>query len=174
MTEDIYQDKKNEIVFKIEKSIRYHCSRKRFFIYLHNWTTFLATISGTATFAAVLAQTPQAIQLILASMTAIFSMADLIISSPAKAREYDDIARRFFALEKRMLQLKGTDLNDLTQIEIDILDIESDEPPILRTLNAICHNEAIQALGLNQNAMVPVGCFQRICRHIWDLRPEKI
>jgi len=174
MEDDICQNKKNDLLFKIETSIRYHSRRKRFFIYLHNWATFLAAISGTATFATVLASKGQPVQLFFASMTAIFSIADLIISSPAKAREHEDLARRFFALEKRILQLKNENINDLAQIEMDILDIEADEPPILRTLNAICHNEAVKALGCDPQAIVPIGSFQRFFRHLWDINPEKI
>ena len=40
------------------------------------------------------------------------------------------------------------------------LDIESDEPPVLRTLDVICHNELAKSMG-RDDSIYKVGFFKR-------------
>ena len=169
------KEKEKTLFFEIRRSIRYHNHRKRFFTWFHNMAAFLAAISGTAIFVAILAeQVSPAIQMALAFVVAFFSTIDLIIASPAKAREYEDLARRFIALEKQIMVAENKDAKFFNNIHAEKLGIEADEPPHLRILNAVCFNETVTSMGLDPNALVKIEWYQRLMMNFADLNPGKI
>ena len=173
-----HEDKRHKLLFRIEQSIRYHTHRKRFFEAVHNWITFIVALSGTATFITVIGDMGQKAQLYAAFLVTVFSLVDLIIRSPEKARLYDDLSKRFIVLEKKIILSKELDTDMLTCIDAKILDIEADEPPPLRILNAICRNETLQAKGYDKEKhktlYKEIGLWQYRLRNIWDLCPDKI
>jgi len=167
-----YEDNKWALNIRIDQSIRYHNHRKRFFATTHNWITFLVALTGTATFVTVIAELGQKAPLIAAFLVTVCSLADLIIRSPEKIRLYDELSRRFIGLDKKLLLLKKPDPDLLLQIQADILDIEADEPPPLRILNAICRNETLQAKGCKKDKII--GQWQQRLKHFYDLNPGSI
>jgi len=165
----------HNLLFEIRRSIRYHNYRKRFFEWFHNLAAFLTAISGTAIFVTVLAeQVSPVLQMVLAAVVAIFSTIDLVIASPAKSREYEDLSRRFIALEKEIMVSENKDSKFFNTIQAEKLSIEADEPPHLRILNAVCFNETVTAMGLNQDAHVKIEWYQRLFMNFADLNPGKI
>ena len=174
MDAEAYEDKERDLFFRIKKSVRYHNYRKRFFINFHNWATFASVISGTVVFATILGKANHVVQLFWAACVTMFSTLDLIVSSSTRVREYEDLSRRHIALEQELLLKKDKDMGFLLEIEAKLLQIEADEPPILRTLNVICFNETIKAMGLDPEAEIKVGRLQRFLRHFWDLSPDKL
>ena len=51
----------------------------------------------------------------------------------------------------------------------DRLDIEIEEPPPLRILDLICHNELCRAMGYDESHQVKIKWYQRILCQIVDL-----
>lgn len=165
----------HNLLFEISSSIRYHNYRKRFFDGFHNVAAFLTAISGTAIFMTILAgQSNPFIQMVLAAVVAIFSTIDLVIASPAKSREYEDLSRRFIALEKKIMVAENPDSKFFKAVQAEKLSIEADEPPHLRILNAVCFNETVTAMGLNKNEKVKIEWYQRLFMNFADLNPGKI
>jgi hypothetical protein len=70
------------------------------------------------------------------------------------------LANDFIALEKEILLADHLNEDQLRQLEAQRLDIETKEPPILRTLNRICHNEEARAQGCEEQAL-PLYPHQR-------------
>jgi len=169
-----YENKERELLFRIEKSVRYHDHRKRFFELIHNWITFLVALSGTATFVTLVAEMGPRVPLFLAFAVTVFSLGDLIVKSPDKIRLYDDLKRRFIALEKKIILLKEPDTDFQNKLNADILNIEADEPPNLRTLTAICHNETLQAKGYDKGYFKKIGWHKKFLRHVMDLNPDTL
>jgi len=165
----------HNLLFEIRSSIRYHNHRKRFFDSFHNVASFLTAISGTAIFMTILTeQSNPALQMVLAAVIAIFSTIDLVISSSAKSREYEDLSRRFIALEKKIMVAENPDSKFFKSVQAEKLSIEADEPPHLRILNAVCFNETITAMGLNKDEKVKIEWYQRLFKNFADLNPGKI
>ena len=67
----------------------------------------------------------------------------------------------------------------MTETSLDVLEeerlnIEADEPPALRVLDTICHNDLVHAMNLSREHIVPITIPQRICAPFFDLQREKI
>ena len=54
------------------------------------------------------------------------------------------------------------------------LAIEADEPPVLRVLDALCHNELVTALGLDDAERAAVTPLQRWLAPLVDVRPDRL
>ncbi|MHB8123752.1 MAG: hypothetical protein ACYDG4_16565 [Desulfuromonadaceae bacterium] len=161
------------LLFGIRRSIRYHSRRQMFFDSLYKWTQVLSLISGSATVAVVIAKyTDCAIW--LAAMVAIFSAFNLIFGFSGSARLHNDLARRFSELEKRIIRDQNPSMESIASFEVDRLDIEMVEPPILKTLDLLCHNELCRALGYGEEAMAKVGFWGRLFAQFFDLMNHKI
>ena len=49
------------------------------------------------------------------------------------------------------------------------LKIEAAEPPVLRVLDTLCHNEMMRSMGKRKDEMIKVNIFQRWCAPFFDL-----
>ena len=111
--------------------------------------------------------------ILFAALVAIFSTFDLVFNTAQSARLHQDLARRFIQLEKKCLNDKSSDIDDLIA---ERLDIESDEPPPLRVLDSICHNELLRAMGYgpDEGDYVKIGFFQRLFSPFFDFKVHNI
>ena len=109
------------------------------------------------------------------TITGFFSIVQLVISPSEAARLHADLARDFIGLEKQMI-LAGESVSDKQIDEFTALrlDIEAKEPPTLRVLDAMCHNELLRAMGYDRSKHVRISWLQRLCAPLFDLRQEAI
>jgi len=133
-------------------------------------------LSGSATIAALLAQAGGAWVTAFAALTAIAGAFDLVVGTARAARLHADLAREFFALEKAMVKIDSPDKSDLQRIWAQRLELEATEPPVLRVLDSICHNELLRAMGYapDDDAMLVIAWYQRVLAHFLDVRDYKI
>lgn len=54
------------------------------------------------------------------------------------------------------------------------LDIEAEEPPPLRALDSICHNEVMRAMGYPPDQLLRIGRLQRLFSQFFDFREHTI
>ncbi|SFT82942.1 hypothetical protein SAMN05192563_1004233 [Paraburkholderia aspalathi] len=54
------------------------------------------------------------------------------------------------------------------------LDIESEEPPILRVLDCLCHNEQMRSEGYPREDLAKIEWWQRLFAQFFDLREDLI
>ena len=165
---------RHKLLFGVRRSIRYHHRRTVFFDRLHKISTFLSALAGTATVASVLAKAPSILSITFAAAVAIFSVIDLVFGTAQSARLHNDLARRFIALEKTLISLDSPTEKDITEMTARRLDIETDEPPPLKVLDSMCHNELLRAMGYDKNHYLKIGWFQRRLAQFVDLGEHKI
>ncbi len=166
-------DDRSDLLFGVRRSIRYHNHRRRFFDAIDKAAKIFTVIAGSATFASALSTHPR-LTLAFAASVAVLSTIDLIIASAERARLHSDLAKRFAALEARILRHKQPTRDDLNEFIAERLMIESDEPPALRVLDCRCHNELCQAMGKDDCEFVKIGFVQGLFSQVVDLWPSKI
>lgn len=167
--------KRRKILFSVRRSIRYHARRRMFFDSLYKWTQILSLISGSATAAIVLSKYGNDVLTIsLAAAVAIFSAVNLVFGFAGYARLHNDLVQKFTDLEKRIILETVATIDSINALTADRLDIEAGEPPVLRILDMICHNELCRALGYDETAMAKIGFLQRLCAPFFDLMDYKI
>ena len=139
--------------------------RRQFFDQVGFLTSFLTVISGGATVTVSFNPEPEhrILIIIFGSLVAFFSAIDLIIGCSKTAREHNDLAREFLGLQ-REITLAGSEISEkqLSEFIGKRLEIEEEEPPKLRVLDILCHNELIKSSGKNVGHMVEIGKFQRL------------
>jgi hypothetical protein len=164
----------HELLFGIRRSVRYHASRRRFLDQLHKLSNFLTLLSGTGIFISVLSNLNQLWMTSAAFLIITLSLIDLVIDAPGKARLHNDLERRFLELEKCTISNKNPTQDDIISFESSRLEIEADEPPILKVLDIICHNELSRALGYDKSNFYHVSWYQSLFCQIIDIRSSKI
>jgi hypothetical protein len=173
MSADINKKAKG-LLFGVRRSIRYHLRRRKFFDNIHKASIFLSALSGTATIAAVLAKAGPTLTITFAALVAISSIIDLVVGTAQAARLHDDLARRFFDLEKAIISTKEITEENLTNFISQRLDIEADEPTPLKVLDSICHNELLRAMGYDRSEFLNIRWYQRISAQFFDFMEHKI
>lgn len=170
MSSNEIANKKHALLFSVRRSIRYHYRRVRFFDKSHKIGTFLAAMSGTGTLTAVLAKSGPEVTLSFAVLVTIFSVFNLVIGPSQKARQHNDFAKRYFLLEKEILKFNDISTDDLRTLIAVRLDIEADEPPPYKILDAMCHNELARAEGYSPSYCVKIAWYQRLLANFCDFR----
>jgi hypothetical protein len=161
-----------QLLFDVRRSVRYHNRRRMFFDRLNLFNSAASLIGGSAAVAGVLGDRT-AVSLIAGVAVSIFACLDLVVGTAQKARLHSDLARRFISLEKQLVAATVADATQMIAFEQERLTIEADEPPVMRVLDCLCHNEQLKALGrANEQAMI--GRFQRIMAQWWDVGAEDI
>ncbi len=174
-TENGYQD----MLFGVRRSVRYHIRRQKFFRNFHRIVLFLSLILSSVTVAALAeavgANWPLWGKLLPAATVSVLAGIDLVVGSTEKSWQHSDLARQFIKLERRLVS-GSADLDEelIRNVEDKRLKIEAAEPPVLRVLDTICHNELMRAMGHKKDEMIKVNIFQRWCAPFFDLSESQI
>ena len=163
-------DEKHDLLFGVRRSIRYHNRRRQFFETFNSSVTALSLVFSSATVYGVLQS--HNIALIAGSVVTMLTAINLVIGSAKKASLHHELSRRFLTLEKKMLL--QPDIESMKLWTEERLDIEADEPPILRVLDLICHNELARAMGCDKKYFADVSWYQRLCSNFFDIREHAI
>jgi hypothetical protein len=133
----------DDLLSGVRRSVLYHRHRQRHFENLNRWKTALTLLSGSVAMGTLMGRVDESktLPLIASAFVTIVSTAELVIGTATKARLHADLARRFIELERTMTLIDSPTLHDLRKYTAERLLIEADEPPILRMLDVLCHNE---------------------------------
>jgi hypothetical protein len=104
-------------------------------------------IFGSATILSLLAKLDDVITACAAAVVTIFSVIDLVVGTSKMAQVHHDLSRRFMKLEKEMAGSMAENEDDYRKFIAARLSIEEDEPPVMRCLDTLCHNELLFAYG---------------------------
>ncbi|MDD5140792.1 MAG: hypothetical protein PHY43_11095 [Verrucomicrobiales bacterium] len=171
------QKQRNKLLFGVQRSVHYHARRRQFFDRIGFVTSFLTVVSGGATVTVSIGAEPEhrIYTIVFGSLVALFAALDLIIGCSKTARDHNDLCRNFLGLQREIV-LAGNEITDkqLNEFVAKRLEIEEEEPPKLRVLDILCHNELIKASGKNIGHMVEVGKFQRILADVLDISADKL
>lgn len=166
-------DRWHDMLFGVRRSIRYHKRRRGFFDRLDQCSSMLSVIFGSAAIYGILKSTnTEDLALISSGLVTVLAAVNLVVGSSRRAREHDDFARRFIALEKRMLGAESEQV--LHEVSEARLSIEAEEPPVMQVLNCLCHNEQMRAMGYKKEELAQIGPLQRLFAHFFDWRESTI
>lgn len=172
MSTPALQDKFDDLLFGIRRSIRYHNRRRSFYDRLHKFNTIIAVVGGSAVIATILGKLGASWPLAFSVVITISAAVDLALNSSQAARFHHDLSRKYFDIEKEMIAGQEPSDQDLVAWTERRLTIEADEPPVLHVLNTICHNELCRALGYGNP--VNLSWLQRLFSNFFDIREYKI
>lgn len=159
----------HELLFAVRRSRRYHMRREQFLSRFHVLFTFLTAASGSAAFATILAD--HAFGLGLTAVTAVVAAADLAGQPFSRALIHRKLTQRFTRLERAMrVPDSEIDVGLLRKLEGRRLKIEVDEPPVVRVVDLICHNEEVCAGGYGKEHFIRMRWYQRLLALFADLR----
>ena len=162
------------LLFGTRRSIRYHLRRQRFLDGLHRCGALFTTVAGSATVVFLLAQYEPA-SIAAAALTAFFGAFEVVFAPARLARDHNGLAREFIALEKELIRAEGAlDDGRLQELQVARLDIEAKEPPALRVLDAMCHDELARAMGLGDDERSNVTWLQRLFANFFDISEPRI
>ena len=161
------------LLFGVRRSVRYHVRREQYFDRAHHLGAFAAALTGFATIAALLAD--HAALATAAAATALAGAGEMAFGFARKARRHSDLAHDFIDLEKALVQT-GDALPEsrLRELEAVRLDIEARKPPVLRALDAMCHDELVTALGIEDGQRSNLGWWQCWPAHFADLGAHRL
>lgn len=160
------------MLFGIRRSVRYHERRKRFYELWSTTTTTLALLFGSATFFSMINDRKE-LQTLAAALVTLTASLDLVIGFSRKACLHEELKKRFISLE--MKAAAGATINDL---QMERLAIEAEEPPVMKALNVICHNELMIADGFDSSSpgYFPLPWYKEQTANLfsWEIKREAV
>lgn len=168
------EDEVFDLLFGVRRSVMYHNRRRAFFDRIRNIKNILSVIFGSATFFSVLTSAGKEYALVASAVIIILSTIDLVVGTSNRSRLHFDLAKRFLILQKAIIGASLPTNEDIQKWTQERLDIEMDEPPVLRVLDSICHNDLCRATGCGQEEFVTLTWYQRLFAQIGDIASYKI
>jgi hypothetical protein len=163
-----------KFLFGIRRSVRYHNCRRVHFDRLSNLSSLISILFGSASIASLLATGGKLVPLVASVIVTISSALNLVVGPTRRARDHSDLAKRFVTLEKEIVGVSVPTNEHLRQWMQQRLEIEKDEPPVLKVLDSVCHNDQLRALGYGPEHFVEISPVQRLLAQFKDLSDHKI
>jgi len=163
-----------ELLFNTRRSRRYHEWRVKFFRRFVTVRLTLTFIFSSAAFITILSASGIGGWVIsCAGVAALLNALEYAVQFSAKADLHRALLGSFVELERDIVAKGGR----LTQKQLDAfqaryIEIEMDEPPVLKSLNRLCYNEEVRARfpeGEWKKHTKKVSFWQRILASFLDL-----
>ncbi len=157
------------LAFGIRRSARYHSKRQAFFEAFDQASTFVLIILGSGVMAPIRAENIFWIGLAVASVSAM----KLVIGFGRRASVHSQLVKDFMRLEKELSQDDSEETFRRVKGMKD--DLDASEPPVLRVLDVICHNEINRALDITDpDEYAEITPFQRLASPFFSWRPHTL
>lgn len=158
---DRLADERHGLLFDVRRSVRYHNRRRAFYDRCNLFSSWVGVVFGSATVITLLSGAGPLVAALAAALVSLVSAFDLVVGTSRQARLHADLARRFIGLEKKIVARGSADEAELALWTQDRLDIEMEEPPILRVLDALCYREQMRSMGCYSDEELPkIGYWQ--------------
>lgn len=152
--------------FSVDKSIRYHGKRRRFFDAWHNIANALAALTGSSSFIAIYSGNNE-IAKYCSAVVACATSLDLVMGFSSKAQLHNELQKKFSALLNEMI-LEDLTEDTLKKWNAERVSIEKDEPTSLTLLVDICHNEVAIAMGHHNYVLANICEWRRKLSHFFS------
>lgn len=163
------------ILYRVQKSYRYHERREGFFSAVVCWEAFLSALSSSSTVVALLNDSPRA-AIWLAGCSAVVSILSMSLKASDMARLHADFKCRYGALEGVINNAGGFDMpaSAAKQIWNEIYGIEKSEPPIKPVLARLCEDKVAEVMGCTDRPAKGLGLFAKMVCQIcpWEFGKE--
>ncbi|GEM_PF-3170682 len=163
------ETKLSNLRFAVNKSIRYHSKRQRFFESCHYVTTALSAVLGASSFCLLYAESVTAAQFTTAIVGAVTTL-DLVFGYNRKANQYRELKCQFSDLQTAVndIKINQPDLDEhVRRLGNSRVLIQKHEPTALKGLALICHNEECQATRCDDEMYV-IPPHIKLLRHFWS------
>ena len=148
-----------DLLFGVRRSIRYHSKRQAFYERVDRLSDFALLLLGSGTVVLVL-QEREEWATAAGFWVVVFSGLRLVYSYGVKAGLHARFVRDFTQLEKRLCA--NTSDKTVAAVTQERLELEATEPPVMRALDTICHNDLLVAMGLDsEDQRVHLSWFKR-------------
>jgi hypothetical protein len=167
-------NKKHKLLFRSERSRRYHEARERFYNRFQFVTSFISLLASSATIVTVLASAADAAVTTSAIVVAVSSALNLVARPSHKVVRHHNLRSQWADLRA---EIEGKETPTTVEIKTwneKVLRIENDEPPVLHVLNALMYNRTITSMGLDIEKLVKVRWYQRVFASLCDVLPDRI
>ena len=165
----------NDLLFNVRRSIRYHEKRQNFYEGCYKFVLFVGFFSGPAFILIKGSDMPDWYIYIPSVTVSILTGISLVYSWHQKALLHIDLKREFISLEIELEAGRKNPTPELIEaVTTKMLHAEAKEPPILRVLNIVCHNELGLAMGYQQKDLYRIRFYQRALKHFIDWNPNSI
>ena len=151
------QKRYDEELFHVRRSVKYHDHRRRFFENVLNVSLFLAFVGGPVfVLLSITLQTDHKeasdwIKYTPILFTSVFTGVALVAKVGTKSNLHNELKVEFIRLRQDMERGRETmQDSDVSEWTAQRLAIETREPPINRVVDAICHNEVVQSMGIKK------------------------
>ncbi|WP_285404882.1 hypothetical protein [Luteibacter sp. ME-Dv--P-043b] len=149
VTDDDVTDLREQLLWSVQLSSRYHMRRQAFFERWSRGTAAVGVIFGSSAVGGILSTTTRRWLIgIAGAVTAIMSTTDLVVGTAFLARRHEDLRKRFIALESEIRRVATPSDATVADWHVKRLDIEVDEPPVYCRIILLCENELAGAHGL--------------------------
>ncbi len=159
----------DDLLFGVRRSIRYHSRRQAFFERLDRWSAFVLLLLGSGAVASVL-QDNKTWALIAGLGVTCVSGLNLVFGFGVRASRHAQFVKDFTRFETR-LQDDDSD-ETVAAVAKERLGVEAAEPPVMRVLDVICHNELLTAMGYEGNILqqerVRLTRLQRLTANLFN------
>lgn len=149
----------------VRRSVRYHMHRCRFFDGLSTSISAVNLVAGSGAIVSVLGKLHPAWAVATSAIVAVGSAINAVFGLARRARQHNDLARRFIDLERQIVLAGPATEEGVRTFTAERLRIENDEPAVLRALDALCHNELAKSMGCQKDQMYKIGSVRRALAH---------
>lgn len=136
----------HDLIFYIQRCIRYHMRRTAFFMRWGRFTAFVGVIFGSAAVATLLSGLPSAVIAMCALLVTLASAVDLVVGTGQRTWLHNDLRRRYLGIEAEVVGNSKPTASMIRQMQARIRHIEADEPPTLEALALLARNDVIRAI----------------------------
>lgn len=137
----------HELTCHLQRSVRYHRARERFFEWWSNVFSVVSLLAGSSVVVSLLAAAPAWVAMASGATVAGMQALELVFRLSGRARDHNGFASEFLALERILVEKDVVTEADLRAMKAEILTIEAREPPVKRYLDVICHNQVAVSIG---------------------------
>ena len=173
MTDNL-NEKWEDLLWHVRRSTRYHMRRVRFFDLWHTWTNVLGVLFGSATVVTLLGKLGEEWAIFAGLIITFLFTIDLLVGTARMSRLHNDLAKKFIDLEREIELVLQPEEIKLREFRGSILNIEKEEPPILRALNDICQNEMVLAIGYDKKFLIKIPLYKRLLANFISFEAAEI
>ena len=166
-------DRVHELLFAVRKSRRYHM---HFQMTYERWSTLGTLVPAVLAGVTSMAPTSETgLPRVLAGIAAVVAAFAFSLRTTPRAVMHRDLGQAFTTLEKDIRAAgANTNMAKLLEFEGRRLEIELLEPPPVKSVNLLCHNEEVRAGGYDPQRIGEVSIYKRLLACAFALRLDFI
>lgn len=163
------EDAVAELKFAALRNSIYHTKRRDRLERVSRLVNFLILLAGTAvatSFLTAFGIDEKINALVLGGATTVLAGLGLVYDFAVRAKDHEHLAKSFYELLSDILGTAHPSEEKLAEWRRRFSKVVSEEPPPLRALSALAHNEALQILDGDDAPILKVTWYERAFRNV--------